>query len=237
MNKIKIMVSSTVTDLLSERNAIVTELEQIPFIELVGAQPINNASVASNSFAHTTGLAKNCDLFILILGKKFGWETLSGKSATEVEFDQAYKHDPTKVLIFQKEFPNIPSVKSPEIDNEKQFNFTERVTGYNSGYWRTTFKNEEELKSLVKDSFYSWLIDRSNTGRELTYIDHFIRLANKFKPEPESQLNYSITPTDVELEYSYFNKPIVIHITKKSIYEGFWDQVSKLQNELLTITN
>lgn len=244
MNKIKIMVSSTVTDLLDEREAISEELSKIPFVEIVGAYPFSNSSTSSNSYGYTTQLAKSCDLYILILGKRFGFETESGKtetsqgkSATEIEFDESYKQDPTKILIFQKEFPKCEKggveLTAEQIkDSSYQKMFIEKATDYYSGFWRTTFKDVDRLKELVNNSFYTWLIEKSNLGKDMTYIDHFIRLANKLKPEPNSQLIYSITDNDVELEYTYFKKTIPIHISRQSIYEGFWEQVSKLQTKL-----
>ncbi|RDV11323.1 DUF4062 domain-containing protein [Pontibacter diazotrophicus] len=166
--------------------------------------------------------------FILVLGNRFGWPTESGKSATEIEYDQAYKQDPTKVLVFQKEFD--------EQNDKSQNEFISKVTDYYSGFWRTTFTDITVLQELVSKSFYNWLIEKSSIGKELTYIDHFIRLANKHKPEPNTQLIYRITPTDVELEYTYFGETIIIHITRKSIYENFWGQVSKLQTKLQNLS-
>lgn len=103
MDKIKVMVSSTVKDLIGERQCIEDTLSKLEFVEIVGAAPYAMTSVSLSSAQNTKLLAQNCDLYILILGKRFGMERPDGKSATEIEFDAAYHSDPTKILVFLKE--------------------------------------------------------------------------------------------------------------------------------------
>ncbi len=71
---------------------------------MVGSTPYDTASVAESSGNTTVKLARECDLYILILGNKYGMETAENKSATEVEYDAAIKDDPTKVMVFLKKY-------------------------------------------------------------------------------------------------------------------------------------
>ena len=112
MDKIKIMISSTVSDLKGERDAIKSVFNNIEFVELVGVDPVNTTSFAGSSRTLTTQMASNCDLYILILGKESGSMLPSGKSATEIEFDAAFRNDPTKILVFKKDFHEIGSINS-----------------------------------------------------------------------------------------------------------------------------
>lgn len=100
---ITVMISSTVSDLLDDRDAIVKVLEPFPFIHAVGAAPLKSLSYTKSPYTTTIEIAASCDLFLLLLGGRYGFGVKDGKSATEVEFDAAYKADPTKILVFQKE--------------------------------------------------------------------------------------------------------------------------------------
>jgi hypothetical protein len=223
MEKISIMVSSTVSDLESERDAVKKAFQDNPFVELLGAFPLNDTALAGNSRLVTKRMAKDCNLYILILGNRFGLELENGKSATEIEFDAAMKEDPTKVLVFIKEDGKKP--------DEKQRAFINRVSNYNSGYWRTSFRHTHDLQEYVKNSFSKWLKERAALGENLTYVDHFIRLSRHMKPEPHAEMYYKVTKDDVELEYKIFGKSHEIHFSKEEIHRNFWDTLNKLESQ------
>lgn len=223
MEKINVMISSTVTDLYSERDAVKKSFEENPFVNLIGADPLNETAMASNPRILTGNMAKDCDLYILILGNKFGFDIGSGKSATEIEFDAAIRDDPTKILVFQKQIDEPPE--------EQQRSFIDKVTNYYNGYWRTTFKYTHDLQTYVMNSFSRWLKERAMMGTRLTYLDHFIRLAKQIEPEPNAQVYYKVTANDVELEYVFFNKSHEIHFSRKELYKNFWGCFHELTNQ------
>lgn len=222
MNKIDIMISSTVKDLIAERDALSKVFSQIPFVNLVGAHPLNTAAISSNSNLATISMAKNCDLYILVLGNRFGYELKDGRSATEIEFDAAFEEDPTKVLVFKK--------NTADTIDDKQKLFIERVSDYYSGYWITSFNYSHELQDFAMHSFSIWLKERASLGTNQSYLDHFVRLAKQFKPEPNSEVLYKVTKDDVELEYSYFGKTYDIHFKRSQIYKNFWGSIYELQS-------
>lgn len=225
MNKISIMISSTVTDLKGERKAIKSTFDNIEFVKLLGVDPVNIESFARSSRITTTEIARNCDLYILILGKEFGSILHNGKSATEIEFDAAFRKDPTKILVFKKNFDVSISV------DVKQQQFINRVCGYYSGYWRSTFDCTHELEDLVLNSFTTWLKERASIGYDLDYLDHFIRISKQMKPEPNSLVYYKLEKEFVELEYIFFNKSHIIQFNRPKIYSDFWGCISELQNQ------
>lgn len=65
MDKIKVMVSSTVKDLIGERQCIEDTLSKLEFVEIVGAAPYAMTSVSLSSAQNTKLLAQNCDLYML----------------------------------------------------------------------------------------------------------------------------------------------------------------------------
>lgn len=223
MDTIKVMISSTITDLVGDRDAIKKGFENISLVELIGADPINEAALAGNARIVTTSMARNCDLYILILGNRFGFDVGNGKSATEIEFDAALRDDPTKILVFRKE-----STEEPE---ERQKKFIEKVCSYYNGYWRTSYLHTHDLQTYVKTSFAKWIKERASIGTGLTYLDHFVRLAKQISPEPNAKINYKVTDNDVELEYVFFNRSHEIHFSKRELYINFWGCFNELSNQ------
>ncbi|WP_278321802.1 DUF4062 domain-containing protein [Clostridium ljungdahlii] len=219
------MLSSTVSDLEGERDAVKSAFNDIKFVDLIGVEPVNTASIANNGRCLTIGMAKNCDLYLLILGQQFGYELPNGQSATEIEFDAAFRSDPTKILVFKKDFN-----PSTQIDSRQQ-KFIDRVCNYYSGYWISNFKYSHQLKELVENSFMIWLKKRASIGDNLDYLDHFIRIAKQMKPEPNAIVYYKLTSDVVELEYIFWRVSHTIQFDRQKIYKDFWECISQLQEQ------
>lgn len=224
MDKINVMISSTVNDLLGERKCLADLFSKIEFVNLIGAVPYADSSASASSAQNTVIMAKNCDLFILILGNEFGFERKNGKSATEIEFDAAYHDDPTKILVFFK--------KDGSTLDLRQADFVKKVSDYYSGYWRASFQYTYELQEIVQNSFMLWLKQRASLGSSLTYLDHFIRLAIQMKPEPNAVVYYSVKKNYIDLEYHFFEKVLSIQFNKEQIYKDFWGCLCSLENQL-----
>lgn len=223
VEKIKVMISSTVSDLEAERDAAKKAFEEIPLVELMGADPLNDTALAGNPRFITSGMAKDCDLYILILGNRFGYDVGNGRSATEIEFDAALRDDPTKILVFKKD-------SSEEMDGNQKV-FIDKVSSYYNGYWRTSFKHTHDLQTYIKNAFGKWIKERASIGSDLTYLDHFVRLARQITPEPNAEVYYKVTENDVELEYVFFKRSHEIHFTREQIYKNFWGCFNELYNQ------
>lgn len=229
MDKIKIMISSTVDDLRAERETAELAFTGNAFVELIGADRFNTASVGGNSRLETMRMARECDLYILILGSRYGHELSIGKSATEIEFEAAIKADPTKVLIFKKE--------TTDPVETKQQDFINKVSNYTSGYWRTSFSHTAQLSTLIQNSFQQWLKNRANLGTNTDYVDHFIRLAKQRIPESSAQMYYKTDKNNVELTFEIFSHTYYIDFGKKGIYDDFWGCLNKLEDQFATWLN
>jgi hypothetical protein len=83
---------------------------------------------------------RDCDIYVGILGVRYGWITPSGLSATEEEFNEAV-HLGKRRLIF------IEEADRPE---EKQEGFVKRVGDYKSGRFWKKFKTPEDLKRILE---------------------------------------------------------------------------------------
>ena len=224
MDRIKVMISSTVKDLSAERDAILTTFGNNPLFELMGATPFIGSSAASSSALKTVELAKECDLYVLVLGSKYGYELDDGRSATEVEFDTAIHQDPTKVLVFLK--------KSDKKVEAKQKKFIERVSEYYSGYWRIEFEYSHQLQEYVNESVLSWLKDRASINKKVSYCEHFIREALQLKPTTDTEMYYSVREDYVEIEYCAMKESHNIHYSKTEIYSDFWGCLHNVQKDI-----
>ena len=222
MNKIKLMVSSTVESLKGERDAILHLFENHPLFEIVGAKPYISSSMSASSAIQTVNLAKECDLYLLILGEDFGYELKNGRSATQAEFEAAYHQDPTKVLVFLKR-------GKPDA---KQKTFIEQVSQYYSGYWRVEFDYTHQLQNYVNESVLSWIKDRASFNKKVSYCEHFIREAIQLKPTPETLVFYSVRKDYIEVEYNAMAQTHSIHFERTKVFSDFWGSLYELQEDL-----
>jgi len=218
--KINIMISSVITGLEAERNAIKDVFIHIPFVKLIGAYPYQTTAFSASSAHATIEMAKTCDLYVLILSEKYGMEISGGQSATEAEFNAAVKADPTKIMIFRRE--------NGSIIEEKQKTFIEKVSNYYSGYFRPSFKDVGELKEMVSISFTEWLVGRVQLGRKLNYLDHFIIIAKQILPLEHIKVYYKITEEYVELVYPIAGTTHIIQFSNIEIANDFWGSINEL---------
>lgn len=224
MDKLKIMISSTIEDLEAERDAVEKVFRKYDnIVELIGAGNLNNIAQSSSSHYQTLEFAENCDLYILILGSRYGFELPNKKSATEIEYDKALIDDPTKILIFKKSIDNI---------EEKQKSFINKVSDYSNGYWRTPFNYTHELSEMVENSFLNWLYNRTKRKDYLSNVDRFIQLAISKKTKNIKEFSYKVSENHIELNYKINGFLRSKHIQITQINTKFWETFSDLINSI-----
>ncbi len=218
---IKIMLSSTIADMTADRDAVMKVFSNYPFVEITGAKPVQQ-SYANNPYTNTLKFAEECDFYILLLGERYGYEIRAGTSATEAEFDRAVQTNPTKVLVFQ----NISATPEP-----KQKTFIKKVGDYYKGYWISEYKFTHDLQHLVENSFLTLLKERASVGKNLTYIDHFIRIASQRRPTQDTVVYYEVTKDGAELTYELHGKSHTVHFYRSEINRDFWGCLSDLDQK------
>lgn len=221
---IKIMLSSTIKDMVAERDAVIKEFAKYPFVELIGAEPIEGVSQAVSPYIATLDMARSCDFYLLMLGERYGYEIRKNTSATEAEFDEAYKENPTKILVFKK------NGITPE---KKQKKFIDKVGDYYHGYWISKFTYTHDLQCLVGNTFLEMLRQRASIGYRLNYFDHFIRIAIQRIPYPDTKILYSVKEAEIELIYNFFGKDHIIHFAKDEVHSDFWGCISTLEKKFV----
>jgi hypothetical protein len=135
----KIFISSTIYDLPNERKAAFNAVSK------VGAFPVMSEITieAQNTDSLTTCLnkVKESDIYILILGGRYGWQPEGKESITELEFQTA-KNCNLPIFIFNTIYPK----------DELQKEFEKRVESFR---FRKTisdaFELENEIEKVLKE--------------------------------------------------------------------------------------
>lgn len=110
-------------------------------VELVGHQPVMAEDFGPKS--HSSEVAcieevRSSDVYVGILGERYGWITESGKSVTEEEF-----------LVATSNGLPIYFVVSKDSMEPEQQEFKERIGDYSGGYFVGFYDSPEDIKDAV----------------------------------------------------------------------------------------
>jgi hypothetical protein len=157
-----VFVSST-SDLLEEREAVRSvirdyqiERQLLPYISDSDMRP------GATPEERLREEIRNADLFMMILGGRFGSlhpkaETQPPPSICEWEFEEARRRRLT-MLSLEKVLP-------PEIIEEPQRRFRDRVREFCSGVWRKTFSNRDEFAKILVGVLMAWALSEKRSMR------------------------------------------------------------------------
>ena len=146
---IRVMISSTVGDLIPEREAAERAIVGLN-LERFRAETFG--SVPQPPEIVCAFMAEQCDIFLLIIGKRCGYKIESqNKSVVEFEYDTAFAEDPKKILVYVKQGVKRERLLLP---------FLNRVENYHKGFFRSEFKTPDELHDKVRNDISRWLAAR-----------------------------------------------------------------------------
>ena len=155
MEKLKVMISSTVKDLEPERDAVDRAIRDFRFqsfrTESIGSISRTPVDVCEN-------LARECDLCVIIIGERYGWVIPRlDKSVTEREFEIARADNVHKILVYEK------MVQSRE---SRAQGFLQRLKDFEEGYFLSQpFATSQELYESVKEDISLWITQQIAKGR------------------------------------------------------------------------
>jgi hypothetical protein len=111
-----------------------------------GGEPVlvneDFASASKSSRNACLDAVDSCDIFLLLIGQRGGWHAPSGKLVVEEELERAQINH-LRCLVFIQ--------KGVEQDSEAR-RLSQAVSDYLTGYFRTEFHNEAELKRKVEEA-------------------------------------------------------------------------------------
>ncbi len=150
MGKPIVFVSSVVAGMESARSLAQKLLQQDLGYEVVISEGEGSKSRAP--FAQCKKWARECDIYIGILGDKYGWIVPRlGISVTEMEFNEARKDNPEKILIYV----------SAGHKETRQEELVKRIEDFSEGYFRRKrFVNDTELIDGIRDDLAGFMKDR-----------------------------------------------------------------------------
>lgn len=201
--KLRVFISSTMRDLMNERDAVCHKLNGFNF------EPVNAEDMLSDgrsSWEKLSSEINTCDIFILILGDRYGWIPDNGSkseervSITHLEFKQAISLN-IPILTFLKELPYDAERDSE--DAKKRDSFREEVRSWEKGKFISNFKLASDLADSVGRAIILMLSDEFQNGKIRKRAEELHEVANKSKMEPLSSKEPSII-----IPYDLLNKII-----------------------------
>lgn len=134
----KIFISSTVFDLTNERSAAYNAVNKVGGFPVMSEKTMEAES--TDSLTACLSKVMESDIYVLILGGRYGWQPKGKESITELEYQTARSKD-IPVLVINTTYPKEPLQKE----------FEGRVE---SSYFRKTvndaFELEKELEQALK---------------------------------------------------------------------------------------
>lgn len=151
----EVMISSTIDDLERERDAAdaaITALGLNRFrADKLGSLPYSPREICEL-------MAKQCQLFILITGNRYGsLIEPEGISVVEFEYGVARSQNPGKILVY---------VKDGIIREQRLTDFLKDLEDFKRGYFRSLFTTPEELQQKILRDIGRWLTSQAKQNRK-----------------------------------------------------------------------
>lgn len=139
--RLGIFISSTTKDLQPERDAVEQAIAGLN-LEAVRSEKVGSQNISPREACRT--MAQECDVYLGILGRRYGFKLPEGRSATEFEFDTA-RQTGKPILLYRKRVPE------EELEPEQKA-FIERVGDFDTGYFIRHFTTLD-----VPDQLIEWI--------------------------------------------------------------------------------
>ncbi len=185
MSKTKIFISSTCYDLSQIRKDLKEGIEAMGHTPVLSESrdfPVNpSLSSAENCMA---AVRNEADIFVLIIGNRYGYKLDSGKSITNTEFLTALQKG---IPIYTFSLKNIIHIlpvwkKNPlgdfsnVVDDNKVFEFIDDVRE-KKGIWNFEFESAQDILDILKAQWSILFRQALNSHKRIQDVD--ITLASK----------------------------------------------------------
>jgi Domain of unknown function (DUF4062) len=152
----KIFISSTIEDLSNERKAAFKAVEKVGGFPVMSEFTIEAQS--TDSLAACLGKVKESDIYVLILGGRYGWQPDNKESITELEYQTALVCK-LPILVFNTTYPK----------QQLQKDFEKKVE---ASHFRKIVKDAFELQEEMEKSLKTEIEKKQNeffNNTELVY--------------------------------------------------------------------
>lgn len=161
MNKIRVFISSTCFDLSQIRKDLKEGIEAMGHIPILSENKDFPVNPALNSTENCIEAVRNdADLFVLIIGGRYGYQLDSGKSITNIELLTALdKGIPIYTFTLKNIIGVLPVWKrnhdadfSDVVNDNKVFEFVEDVRE-KEAIWNFEFESAQDIIEILKSQF------------------------------------------------------------------------------------
>lgn len=240
MNKLNIFVSSTCYDLSQIRvdlHEFITNCGYNPILSEFKNFPVNPSKKTIDNCIDA--VKNNADIFVLVVGNRYGSQVETGHSITNTEFLAAKnKGIPIYIFIDRKMLNILPVWKknksgdfSEFVDTTKIFEFISELRD-NSKLWTFEFDTAQDIVSVIKTQL-SYLFKES------------LLLKSKFNSEAEELFKLSISNKALNLilekpehyEMRFFFQSMIDEISKKESLKNDYEYAIKLNSKFAIYDN
>ncbi|HMS68491.1 MAG TPA: DUF4062 domain-containing protein, partial [Saprospiraceae bacterium] len=151
MAKKKIFISSAQIEFQKERIALHAYLNADPLLGKFFEPFLFELFPASDQSAQMLYLkeVEQCDIYLGLFGKSYGYQNADGKSPTEMEFDHASFHHKTRLIFLTTHDSNEREAKEQSLIKKAEHFVV-----------RKKFSHVDDLKATVYASLVRYLIDK-----------------------------------------------------------------------------
>jgi hypothetical protein len=140
LKTIKVMISSTVSDLAQERDAAESAIRALG-LTTFRVEQLGSLSLSPREICQL--MAEECDIFILIIGERYGHIIESeGISVVECEYEVARAQNPGKILVYVKDGVN----REPRLEA-----LLKRLQDFEHGHFTSLFTPEDLYEKIQRD--------------------------------------------------------------------------------------
>lgn len=134
----KIFISSTVFDLTNERTAAYNAVNRVGGFPVMSEKTMEAQSV--DSLTACLSKVKESDIYVLILGGRYGWQPEGNESITELEYQTA-RNQNIPVLVFNTTYPK--EILQKEFEGRVETDYFRKTVS-------DAFELEKELEKALK---------------------------------------------------------------------------------------
>lgn len=157
MHRYRVFISSTIDDLLVEREAVEQELVSLGFFDITRVEKLPATDRPSEQVCLEE--VRRSDGLVLILSQKYGFIPPENNperlSVTHIEYREAARLG-LRVYVYIRRVDN----REPELQS-----FVDEVSEYHRGYFRCTWSSLDQLREEVKRSAMGWLSSALRSGQ------------------------------------------------------------------------
>ena len=189
-----VFVSSTCFDLGQVRSDIRTLIQKLglePILSEYDSFPVSpDMDTISNCLRN---VREKADIFVLIIGGRYGFQTENGKSITNLEYLEAKKKGiPIYVFVNSSVMNILPIWKnnpeadfSSHVENQKVLEFVGSVSHFKSN-WVYKFESASDIKSVLLQQIPYLFMDSLEARKKLT--DNEVNLPSDLYPPKAARL-------------------------------------------------